>query len=788
MARIHDFRSLLAVGVATAALLPAAANAQQVAPRPMTTPAEVKEQLAAAPTDEIGEITVTARRRDERLIDVPVAVTTFNTADLQRLQAVDLSGLQGTTPNLNIVQGRGSAASANVFIRGLGQPDALQTFDPAVGIYVDGVYLSRIQGALLNLYDVERIEVLRGPQGTLYGKNTTGGAISLVSRKPSLDTFKAEASALYGSYNQILLNGYVSAPLATDKVSLSLAAQWDKRDGLVTDPRTGREFNDRNSFTGRAILRAKPSDKVEVILSADYNRQRNALTLGYATAPLLQTSLFPAGVTTLVQPQPYGPYDFKASTGMAPNQGQRLDHWGLNLTTNTELSDVFTLSTITAYRKLSPDFFVDIDASQFQLGDVFVGVRQQQFSQEVQLKWNTDKFSGVIGAYYLDEVVRSHQEAYANDLFTFLGGPVTFTRFIDDRQRSRNYAAFGQATYKFTDALSLTGGLRYTHEKREYNRFTTTTSSLGALNNVQFRFPDNLPAPLNATNELTFGAWTPSVTLSWKPDSDTTVYASASRGFKAGGFNGRANSLNDLTLVVNGVNTIVSSFKPETVWTYETGYKAQFAGGRVYVSLTAFLSDFRNFQARVGGGVTPGGTGVFPVLNAGRMRMYGLEGEAVLRATSRWNIRTSFGLLDAQYREFNDGRRVPPSAFSCNPTGAAITCEPAFAPPLTAALSTDYAAPLASGKLIFGADWRYVDSHFLSVDNRPGLREPGYSLVNATVRYEAEAGKWYLQGGVKNLFNRLYRTDGQEFSSVGNIQTVYFGDPRTFNVMAGFRF
>ncbi len=766
------FRRTLILGAAVVALLPLAPVAAQ----------------EAAGVSEDAEIIVSARRRDERLIDVPVAVTALSAQDIERLQAVDLSGLQGSSPNLNIVQGRGSAASANIFIRGIGQPDALQTFDPAVGVYIDGVYLSRIQGALLNLGDVERIEVLRGPQGTLYGKNTTGGAVSIVSKKPDLNTFKATGSALYGSYNQILLNGYVSAPLVGDKVALSIAAQYDKRDGLVTDPLTGREYNDRDSLTGRTILRAKPSDGFELILSGDYTRQRNALTLGYATAPLLQTSLFPAGIKTLVPAEPYGRYDYKASTSFKGNEGQRLDHWGVSLTANWDLNDQFTLSSITAYRKLRPDLFIDIDATQAELGDVFVGLDQHQFSQEVQLKWDMGKFKGVLGVYYLNENVASHQEAFADDLFTFLGGPVTFTRLIDDEQNTKSYAAFGQATYDFTDQLSLTAGLRYTKEDRRYNRFTTTISNQAFLNNVNFRFPDNLPAPLNASDTASFDAWTPMVTLSYKPTPDSLVYASASRGFKSGGFNGRANSLNDLTLVVNGAPTLVTRFEPEKVWTYEGGAKASLLGGKVRLSGDVFYSDYKNFQARVGGG-TVGATGVFPVVNAGKLTIWGIEFEAAVRPVPQWNLRVAAGYLNAKYDVFNDGRRVPPSSFSCNPTGNAITCKPAFAPPLTLTLGTDYAFSLGSaGSITVGGDARFVDKHFLSVDNRPGLTEPGYWLANAYVQYDAPGGKYYIRGGVKNLGNALYRTDGQEFSSVGNIQTVYYGDPRTWNATVGFRF
>jgi len=763
--------ALLLAGCAAIAMLAAPAHAQDEAPG--TRASEAASE---------GEILVTARRLEERLIDVPLSVTAFSQDDVQRLQAVDLSGLQASAPNLNLVQGRGSAASANIFIRGLGQPDALQTFDPAVGIYLDGVYLSRIQGALLGLFDIERIEVLRGPQGTLYGKNTTGGAISIVTRKPDLADIKAAGSALFGSYDQVLLNGYVSVPLVTDRVALSIAGQWDKRDGLVTDPRTNRRYNDRDSLTFRSILRVRATDRLELLASGDYNRQRNALTLGYPTAPLLQTD-FVTGPRQLVPAQPYGQYAFRASTSFTGDEGQRLNHWGINLTANWELTDTITLTSITSWRQLDPDLFIDIDASEAELGDVFVGIDQRQFSQELQLKWETDRFRGVFGLFYLNENVASHQEAYADDLFAVLGFPITFLRLIDDEQNTKSYAAFGQMTYHLTDRLSLTAGVRYTKEDRRYDRFTTTVSTSPALNGLDFRFPGSLPAPLNRDNSAEFEAWTPSFTLAYKPSADSQIYVSAARGFKSGGFNGRANSLADLTRVVDGTPQLVTTFDPETVWTYEGGAKASFANGRVYLAGSVFYSDFRNFQARVGGGAV----GVFPVLNAGQLSIWGVELEAAIRPTRAWTIRSGFGYLDAQYDEFNDGRRPP--AFSCNPTGQQITCEPAFAPPISFNLASDYRIDLGgAGTLTLGADARFVDRHFLSVDNRPGLVEDGYWLVNAFARFDDPSRRWYVQGGVKNLFNALYRTDGQEFSSVGNIQTVYFGDPRTWNVMIGFNF
>jgi iron complex outermembrane receptor protein len=783
--RTAAVRGLLLASAAMTLAQPAwGQDAEQVA-------AVANEQAEQALAEDSGEIVVTARRRAERLLDTPVAVTALSAKELNQQQVVDLSGIQGAVPNVNVVQGRGSSSSANLFIRGVGQPDALQTFDPGVGIYVDGVYISRIQGALFNLYDVERVEVLRGPQGTLYGKNTIGGAVNIVSRKPDLNTLNGSASATYGSYDQILLNGYVSAPLVQDKVAFSLAGVYDYRDGIVEDPLTGENYNDRGTIAGRAILRAEPTDNFDVTIASDYTRVRTDLTLGYPTAPITQTQLVPPAIVVLVPANPYGDYDYEASTSFANDEGQKLDHWGIALTANLDVGGGFSLTSITAYRDLDLDFFIDIDASQSETGDVFVGLNQHQFSQELQLKYASDRLNGVLGLYYLHEENKSDQIAFGDDLFRLTPTiPITATRFIEDEQKLDSYAIFGQLTYDITDQFSLTGGLRYTKEKKQYNRFTELESSLPLLEAIAppFSFPDDLPAPHNDDTK-SFDSFTPSATLAYKPTPDTLFYASASRGFKSGGFNGRANSANDITFIQDGVPTLVPTFKPETVWTYELGGKGRFMDGLVTLAGALFHSTYEDFQARVGGGNNSGLTGSFPVLNAGKLRIQGFELEGVLRPINPLTLSFSVGYLDAEYKRFDDGRRVPPAAFSCNPTGDEIVCDPAFAPKWTLRGAADYVHQFGDGgSLTFGTEIRFVDKHFLSVDNRPGLTENGYTLLNALVRYDSAGRRWYLQGGVKNLTDTLYKTDGQEFSSVANIQTVYFGDPRTWSLTAGFRF
>ena len=761
--------------------------------------ADLAEDQAANPD----EIVVIARRRAENILDVPISVSAFSEQQLINSGAYDLSGIQGAVPNLNIVQGRGSASSANITIRGIGQPDALQTFDPAVGVYVDGVYQSRIQGALFSMFDVQQVEVLRGPQGTLYGKNTIGGAINIITRKPG-NEFVANASFAYGSYNQILANAYVAAPLVQDKLAVGIAGTFNKRDGTVTDVNTGEKYNDINTGTGRIIVRATPVETLEVLFSADYTRQDSSLTLGQNTTAICQLAL---GIPGLPQPpvnsnctppngffgnrviaKGAGKWDYKSATDFRNGEGQQMTSWGVSGTVNAELSDTLTLVSITAYRELKPEYYIDIDATTTETGNVKVFVDQNQFSQELQLKLDSSSFAGVFGLYYLNENVGSEQVAYADDVFSIYNGfggyiPVTFQRTVADNQELNSYAAYGQLTWKATEAFNITGGLRYTRETKQYFRTTTTTSSLAALNGT-FTFPDSLvgnPLYEPGIDTQSWSAWTPMVTATLEVAPQQMIYFTASNGFKSGGFNGRANSVADLIQVIDGKPQLAVTFEPESAWNFEGGYKAAFADGKVTLAASAFYMDYSNFQARVGER-DAAGFGYLPVINAGAMQLYGFELESTIRLIPNLTLYGSLGYLNASYSEFDDTR-----ANGCNPTGQRITCTPAFAPPITARLAADYTIPVADNSAVnFGADVRFVDKQYLSVDNRANLVEPGYTMLNAYVRYDAE--HWYIMGQVKNATGAIYKTDAQEFSSVANIQTAYYGDPRTFLGTIGVRF
>ncbi|HEX7930039.1 MAG TPA: TonB-dependent receptor, partial [Sphingomicrobium sp.] len=358
MIRADRFGRLLLAGVAGLAIATptwaqtaeqTSAEAQQQPPAPEATAATNNEGQDTA----TGDIVVTARRTDERLQRVPSSISAFNERALDRIQAQDTTGLQGAVPNLNIVQGRGSSNATNIFIRGIGQPDALQTFDPAVGVYVDDVYLSRIRGNQLDLLDVERIEVLRGPQGTLYGKNTIGGAIKFVSRKPGQDV-RAEGSVSIGSFQQIDVRANVSGPIS-NALAIGVSVMRSTRDGFVDDRNDSREYNDRDSAGIRGAIAFTPTDTVRVDLTADYSQDDAALNVG---RPVNNFVTFSGGVIVAPDPVGSGKYKWKGETTPGLPNSTKLKHYGFAGTITADLTDQLTWKSITAVRKLKTDDYV----------------------------------------------------------------------------------------------------------------------------------------------------------------------------------------------------------------------------------------------------------------------------------------------------------------------------------------------------------------------------------------------------------------------------------------------
>jgi len=747
---------------------PAFAQDNPAASPPEAQEADQAEEVDSGSADQ--NVTVTARRTEESLQRVPAAVSAFNERALERIQAQDPTGLQGAVPNLNIVPGRGSSNATNIFIRGIGQPDALQTFDPAVGVYVDGVYFSRIRGTQFDLLDLSRVEVLRGPQGTLYGKNTIGGALSFVTRRPGQE-LRGEVTATYGTYDQLELRGILSAPIS-EGVGIGLAVLHAQRDGYVEDPALDRDYNNRNTEAVRATLALTPSSSFRVDITGDYSTDDAHLNVGQ---PQNSLTFLIGGGTALALPTNPDTYNFETRTTPSLPNSTELEHWGVSANAVLDVNDSLTLRSITAYRELQTDDYVDIDATEKEIGDVFVGVDQNQLSQEFQLTYTGERLTAVAGLFYMREHIVSHQEAYADDLIGPLLGNPTFTRTIDDDLVTTSYAAYTNLSFAITPELRISAGARYTHENKDYFRTTSTFSTSPLLRSL---------VPFTFDVEDDWNNFSPMASIDYSFAPNAMVYARIARGFKSGGFNGRANSVAERT-----------QYEPESVTSYEVGVRSTI-GGNVRLNFTAFMNDYRNFQARVSGTGTDPVTGlpspVLAVINAGQLDIKGFEVEASWTPLPGLLFDTQIGYLDAEYDEFADARF---------PGGSRAFQTPAFAPDLTWRIGAQYEANLGDvGFMTIGTQLRYRSETALAVDNTyivgnvgttnrvDGLFQEGYTLVDARIVYESAERRWNIGVYAQNVFDQLYKTDGQDFSNIGSIRTVYYGAPRTVFVRAGFRF
>ncbi len=717
-------------------------------------------QAARTSATELDTITVTARRRVESIMDVPVAVSAFGEEQLKDLQATDISGLQGAVPNLNIVQGRGSSNTVNVFIRGIGQPDSLQTFDPGVGMYVDDVYYSRINGALFSLFDVQQVEVLRGPQGTLYGKNSTGGAIKVNTKNPFDDQGGAVEVGV-GSFGRTDFRAYLGEQLS-ERAAFSIAGAYLKNDGYVEDPVTGEDYNGEDTIALRGKLALRPSDSFSATLSADYTRQDNALTLGQSTAPLIRTDLA-FGPVVLQQPDT-DEYNFESRTSFRPDQGQEMTHKGVSANLQWELGEQWSVKSISAWRKLDTSSYIDIDASEWELGDVLVEVDQEQVSQELQLQYdNGSNMQAIFGAYYMNETLPSYQEAYASDFFGFAGAPIDFLRTINDDLETTSVAAFAHVNWEFVPTWTLAAGLRYSRDEKDYVRTTST-------------FWGPLFAAINETvafnGKQSWDAWTPSLSLQKAFSDNVMGYVSANRGFKSGGFNGRANT---------SLETTSAAFDPEFVWTYEAGVKMRSDDGRFSANVAAFHSSYEDFQARVSEVLNPDSpvpTFSFPVLNAAEMEINGFEFEGVARLGDATTLSGQMSWMDASYKSFEDLRTTDPANPSYDPS---LHEHVPFSPDWTARIALQHVFQLGgSGALTVGGDVAYRGDTWLSVDNRPGLMQDAYTTAGLFTAWDSPQYAWQVRAGVRNATDELYKTEGQEFSSVANIQTAYYAPPRNW--------
>ncbi|WP_430442960.1 TonB-dependent receptor [Sphingorhabdus contaminans] len=751
----------------------------------------------AAEADNAGdEIIVTARRREESLQDVPVAVSAFSGEALEMRGALDLTDVGNITPNTTLETSRGSNSTLSAFIRGIGQQDPVSGFEPGVGIYLDDVYLNRPQAAVLDIYDVERIEVLRGPQGTLYGRNTIGGAVKYVTKRLPQDVAVA-VRATVGTYGQA--DGVItaSAPIG-DIVRVGASVARLSRGGFGDNLTTGRENYNKDVWAARGTIELGGyGAPVSVRISGDYSRDKSDPRGGHRLIPGLLS-----GAPVLD--------DVYDTRGGLVDPEQDIKAYGLAMNISVDLSESLTLRSISAWRK--DDTFTPIDFDALPAVDVDVpgAYFNEQISQEVQLLVDAGPLNGMIGAYYLDATADT---LFDVRLFTTLNGLTAFTNAAVDTE---TYAVFGDFTYDFSDQLSLSVGGRYTWDTRTANILRQNYLGGGS----PFFGGAGVPfgaASTNFSGKRSFNKFTPRVSVSFKLTPDHNIYASYSQGFKGGGFDPRGVGANAPDLNGNGIrgeNDEVAaflSFRPESVDSYEVGYKGNLFDGGLTFALAGFYADYTDVQipgsvACIVGGL-PSFCGV--TSNAGKATFKGVElefnarlGENFATDGDRLNLLGAVGYIDAKFDEYITN-------IANVPTDVAQFRQIQNTPDWTASATLAYMTPVGAGRLNLGTTLSYRSSTNQFEIPNPFIDQSGYALLDASIVYTSPDDKWTIGIHGKNLTDKQYKTSGYSFiaanattgvptlgvnglpiASLGRegTLTAFYGNPRQVFLTAGLKF
>jgi len=732
-----------------------------IAPLLAAAPALAQDTSGEEEVARFNEVVVTARRREESLQDVPLSVTAFSGETLEAIGAVDITYVGQATPNTTLEVSRGTNSTLTAFIRGVGQQDPVAGFEQGVGLYLDDVYLNRPQGAVLDIYDVQRIEVLRGPQGTLYGRNTIGGAVKYVTR-PLSDEPTLKVRGSYGSNNQADLVITGSYPISdTLRVGGSIAKLT--RDGFGDNLTTGEENYNKDVTAGRLSLEWEPVSSVMVRLSGDYTKDTSDPRQGHRLLP------------SAVSPSPIlSDYDTRAGiTQFGPITENDVTASGVNLTVQWDVNDQITVKSITSYREDDTSTPIDFDSTAARSFDVPADYTNEQFSQELQLTYEGEKFQGVLGYYYLDANAFNAFDVIFTSLSSFTLGDVD----------TETWAIFGELTFNMTDKLAMTFGGRYTVDERTSRVFralylgvpspyfgNAAAISLTApvVVNGQEVVPD-----FNGTREDE--AFTPRVILSYAPSDTVSLFASVSEGFKGGGFDPRGNFANA---------DVRRGFRPESVRSYELGAKTSWFNNRATANVTYFQADYTDVQ--IPGSVivqTPTGVNfVGTVTNAGAADFKGIEFEGSALFTDNLSGAMSFGYIDAEYTEFVVG-------------GVNLASQRAVqnTPDWTGNATLNYSTPFS----LFGAgDLNIIGSASYRGDSQQFetpialLDQEAFWLFDASVVWTREDGKLKVGLHGKNLADERYITSGYNFPGAGTDNSVlaFYGNPSTVTLSVDYSF
>jgi iron complex outermembrane recepter protein len=772
MPRYPRLSSPIALGVATA-LASLAATAQE-------------------PPAGLEEVVVTAQRVETDIQKTPVAVTALTGDFLRDYDFRQVTSIEGAAPNLNFAASTGGASSqVSAFIRGVGEFDFLLTTDPAVGLYIDGVYLARTFGANLDLADVERVEVLRGPQGTLFGKNNIGGAINLITRRPE-GSGRTDAELTGGSYNSWRAS-IVSDIALGDDVALLLSAAGRKSDGWQDRP--GADGGEENRVGARAALRFTPSDNFESTLALDYvdqdqtNYPNNMVVYDEtaATNPLTFLGLFNLFVSpTNPCCTPNAGIDESGVTeGLLPHDD--LESYGVSWFNSWTLANDKVLKSITAYRDTEALFGRDGDNSGLDYNGDVHDEEHEQFSQEFQLaSQGNENWNWIAGLYYFREETDDQTRLVTADgLFDALsaidpsdpviGGlffaryAVDFTVDFDNHQETTDYAAYFHGDYSFAEKWTLGVGLRYTNEEKKFSQTATRVASQTPLlipvdpfTGQPILTPANLETPSDACSDLDANGgfrceadWddlSGELNLGVQWTEDVFAYGKYSRGFRSGGINGRPVQL-----------SLVQDYDPEYLDSFEVGLKTLLADRRVRLNTAAFYNKYQDIQVLLIRGAT------VEIDNAAEATIYGLEVDFEAQPTDALFLRGSLGLMENEFDEWSDA------------LGDYTDRKLRNSPEMTANFLAAYTADLGgNGSLRPWAEVQYQDEMFLDGENTPQLKTPSRTLVNAGIAWAAPGDRWEVEAHVTNATDERVLDGGFSVLNFFGYMEGYYNPPRRY--------
>ncbi len=705
---------------------------------------------AAAPGDGLQDIVVTATRSSQSLSKIAASVTAISADQLGAGGIKDIGSLASAVPNLSV----GDQFGVNrTFIRGIGLTSIDLGADGAVAFLEDGVLIPRPAAQLSGFYDIERVEVLRGPQGTLYGRGATAGAINLITRKPTENT-EGYARASYGNYNALTLEGGVGGALVADKILVRISGKYDRHDGYGKNQFTGQDVDNRNAWAIRGSVLLKASEDLDLLVSAEhFNEDDNNYAFHYfgpTVKPENALGSILGGDTIVTRAARLGiPVNYR---DIYSDQEATNRRHGTSVTGTIEWRPGdWNIKSITGYRDFTRFNRDDLDASNvWMFGQNNYDEKSRSFSQEVVATRKSDKLDLLFGASYFHETLDGSVRVPLVNLGILFGLPADFFNSQNYLQTGtvtiNAYGAYAQGTYAVTDKLKVTAGARYSYEKRQ---------GVGS-----FQFLGFVPTD----KEKGWGAVTPTFSINYQADDATLLYASVTRGFKSGVIN------------VGSQNAVIN---PEYAWGYEAGIKTSALDGRLAGSLAAFYIDYTNLQVGF-----VGADSVVTTVNAASARNYGVELELRARPAPNWNINLFGTYLNAKYKDFITGDYRQGFAL-VNLKGNRLSNAPEF----SLRAGTDYDIPIGDAKLNLRADVNWQDRVYFTEFNNADATQAPYATVNAGIKYTAAGGGWSIDVWGRNLTDKFIVSNNIITAPLYNsIRVGSLAPPRTYGVTLGVNF